>query len=199
MTWDVVGSEGVIGSVRLKRTETVGVLETGIWLACRARGQGIGTAAAAAVVKLAASLGATAARADTTSSNVQALAMLRCLGFSVSSPDSDGSVHALMRLDCEERSPDRPARCSSVTEFRPCSETGRCTGRGYGGHLNGWSRLSVRYELQPRRRRRGHLDAPARRPPAVALGGNQCRSGLPITRPDGASPYSPASPFDAFG
>lgn len=51
-TWAVVASDGVIGSVRLKRTETVGVLETGIWLARRVRGQGIGTAAAAAVMQL---------------------------------------------------------------------------------------------------------------------------------------------------
>ena len=62
----VLAAGAVVGSVRLKRTVTVDVLETGIWLARRSRGQGLGTAAAAAVVQLATALGAKAVRADTT-------------------------------------------------------------------------------------------------------------------------------------
>lgn len=97
-TWAVVAFGYVIGSVRLKRTENFDVLETGIWLARHVRGQGIGTGAAAAVVQLATALGATAVRADTISANGQAVAVLERAGFSLSPSDSDGSVHALVRI-----------------------------------------------------------------------------------------------------
>ena len=95
-TWAVADSSGVIGSVRLKRTESVGVLETGIWLARSVRGRGLGTVAAAAVVQLATALGATAVRADTTSTNVGALAVLERTGFRVSRADSSGAIRALV-------------------------------------------------------------------------------------------------------
>jgi len=96
-TWALVAGTRVIGSVRLKRTESDGVLETGIWLARSARGRGLGTAAAAAVVQLATALGATAVRADTTSTNGPALALLERTGFRISTTDSPGAVRALVR------------------------------------------------------------------------------------------------------
>ncbi|WP_375429779.1 GNAT family N-acetyltransferase [uncultured Friedmanniella sp.] len=49
-TWAVVVGGQAAGSVRLKRTEIAGVVETGIWLARRARGNGYGSAAVVAVV-----------------------------------------------------------------------------------------------------------------------------------------------------
>ncbi len=96
-TWAVSSSDGIVGSVRLKRTEAPDVLETGIWLARSARGRGVGTAAAAAVVELATTLGATTVRADTTSTNIHALAVLERAGFSLSRTESSSSVHALLK------------------------------------------------------------------------------------------------------
>ena len=96
-TWAVMAAGNVIGAVRLKRTEIDGVLETGIWLARRSRGRGLGTAAAAAVARLASALGAATVRADTTSTNVQALAILKRRGFSVGPTDTSGVVHAHLK------------------------------------------------------------------------------------------------------
>jgi RimJ/RimL family protein N-acetyltransferase len=97
-TWAVMVAGEVVGSVRLKRTAILGVLETGIWLSRRGRGQGIGTAAVSEIVRLATVLGAAAVCADTTSTNVQALAVLKRIGFNVGSADSRGSIQARMEI-----------------------------------------------------------------------------------------------------
>lgn len=87
-TWVVldVGGENqgggrVAGSVRLRRTEQPGVLETGIWLVRDARGRGIGRQALALVVDRAREAGAAAVQADTTSGNAGARSVLQALGF----------------------------------------------------------------------------------------------------------------------
>ncbi|WP_037295620.1 GNAT family N-acetyltransferase [Saccharomonospora azurea] len=95
-TWGVVTADGVVGSVRLKRTAE-GVLETGVWLTRMARGRGLGTAAMAVAVRKAVELGAREVRADTTVANVGALRLLRRLGFTLARADG-GAVHGLLRL-----------------------------------------------------------------------------------------------------
>jgi RimJ/RimL family protein N-acetyltransferase len=87
-TWAVAAFNRVVGSVRLARTESIDVMETGIWLARHVRGQGIGSEAVTAVVQLATALGAATVRADTTSTNVQALAVLKRAGFRLSATSS---------------------------------------------------------------------------------------------------------------
>ena len=96
-TWAVLAGGSVVGSVRLRRTGDAGVLETGAWLTRGARGQGLGHAAMAAVVREAAAAGATRLRADTTRDNAGALGLLRRLGFRLS-PDGD-AVGATLVLD----------------------------------------------------------------------------------------------------
>lgn len=98
-TWAVTTADGVVGSVRLKRTETPGTVETGIWLSRRARGQGVGTAAIAAVVRRAASLGATTVRAHTTPANAGALAVLERSGLRTSSGGGGASVRGLLHVE----------------------------------------------------------------------------------------------------
>lgn len=97
-TWAVLVDERLVGSVRLKRTDVQGVLETGVWLVRGARGRGVGTAALAALLRQASMVGATAVRADTTVCNVAALGVLRRLGFHLSF-DDDQSVQAVVNLN----------------------------------------------------------------------------------------------------
>src|SRR5438046_198816 len=66
-TWAITEAGRVVGAVRLGRTDEYGALETGIWLTRGARGHGVGQAAIAAVLEEAATLGAGAVRAETTS------------------------------------------------------------------------------------------------------------------------------------
>jgi RimJ/RimL family protein N-acetyltransferase len=82
-TWAVVVARHVAGSVRLKRMDEDGVLESGMWLARDTRGRGIGTAALAAVLQQASGLGASAVRADTTAGNTGAVGALQRLGFAL--------------------------------------------------------------------------------------------------------------------
>lgn len=100
-TWAVVIEELVVGSVRLKRADEHGVLETGIWLTRSARGRGLGGAAMAATLVQAATLGATGVRAETTSTNTSALAVLRRLGFTLAPAQDGQNIRALIRLDPE--------------------------------------------------------------------------------------------------
>jgi RimJ/RimL family protein N-acetyltransferase len=97
-TWAIVVGTQVIGSIRLKRTDEDGVLETGIWLTRSARGHGAGLAAVDAVLRKAADVGAAAVAADTTARNKAALAVLRRLGFTIGKVDSQGNVAARLRL-----------------------------------------------------------------------------------------------------
>nr|KHD96250.1 GCN5 family acetyltransferase [Kocuria polaris] len=100
-TWAVVVDELVVGSVRLKHTDELGVLEMGIWLTRGSRGRGVGREATAAAVRQAASLGASGVRADTTVSNTGALVVLRHLGFTLTLSDDGQDVRALLQLDPE--------------------------------------------------------------------------------------------------
>lgn len=95
--WAVVVGQQVVGSVRVKRADREGVVETGAWLVRDARGQGIGSAALAAVLQKARNLGATEVRAETTASNTGALETLRRRGFDLSYGE-DQAVHAVIRL-----------------------------------------------------------------------------------------------------
>ncbi|PZS12756.1 MAG: N-acetyltransferase [Pseudonocardiales bacterium] len=95
-TWAVVIDKSVVGSVRLKRSDQPGVLETGAWLTRRARGRGVGGAAMAAVLRQAAALGAVGVQADTTAGNAAALGALRRLGFTLAPAEDGQGVHALI-------------------------------------------------------------------------------------------------------
>jgi RimJ/RimL family protein N-acetyltransferase len=97
-TWAVVKDARVVGSVRLKRTDEAGVLETGVWLTRGARGHGVGRAAMLAVLQLAAACGAVSVRAETTEANVAALHVLRRLGFALAPAETQGCVRAVMVL-----------------------------------------------------------------------------------------------------
>jgi RimJ/RimL family protein N-acetyltransferase len=96
-TWAILVSDQVVGSVRLKRAAAAEILETGIWLTRRTRGQGVGRLAIAGVLQTAATLGARGVRAETTTGNRAALRVLRSLGFDlVASKDSTGVAALLM-------------------------------------------------------------------------------------------------------
>jgi RimJ/RimL family protein N-acetyltransferase len=97
-TWAITEDGRVVGSVRLRRTDENGVLETGIWLTRGARGRGVGQAAIAAVLDEAATRRADAVRAETTSGNTAALSVLQRLGFELSPADTGPGVRALRRL-----------------------------------------------------------------------------------------------------
>ncbi|HEX5403119.1 MAG TPA: GNAT family N-acetyltransferase [Pseudonocardiaceae bacterium] len=74
-----------------------------MWLTRGARGHGVGRAAAAAVLREAVSLEASAVQADTTTANTPALAVLARLGFQLK-PDGDGRhVRALLLLQPQSR------------------------------------------------------------------------------------------------
>ncbi|MBA3417655.1 MAG: GNAT family N-acetyltransferase [Geodermatophilaceae bacterium] len=98
-TWAILAEDQIVGAVRLKRTVVPGILETGIWVTRRARGQGLGGAATAAVLRTAVSLGAQGVRADTTADNTAALGILRRLGFAVVSGKDGADVEALLIFD----------------------------------------------------------------------------------------------------
>lgn len=96
-TWAVVVDGDPVGAVRLARTDEPGVAETGIWLARRARGRGIACLALGSVVEFARGAGLSAIRADTSETNLPALAALRRLGFTLA-PDVEGRVGAHLDL-----------------------------------------------------------------------------------------------------
>jgi RimJ/RimL family protein N-acetyltransferase len=97
-TWAVVVDGAVVGSVRLRQTAEPGVVETGIWLARAARGRGTGRRALAEVVRAGRSLGYAELRAETTSGNRPALALLAAVGFHLDLPDDAGIVVARLEL-----------------------------------------------------------------------------------------------------
>jgi RimJ/RimL family protein N-acetyltransferase len=88
-----------VGSVRLKQTAVPGILETGIWLIRRVRGQGVGQRAMADVLQAAAALGALGVRAETTAGNEAALGMLRRLGFGLTFSSDGAGVEAVLMFD----------------------------------------------------------------------------------------------------
>jgi RimJ/RimL family protein N-acetyltransferase len=93
-TWAVVADGAVVGSIRLKQLSEPGVFETGVWLTRSARGQGVGRRAVAAVLPVAAALGAQTVVATTQSGNPAALSVLSRLGFTLSVNPKNSLVHA---------------------------------------------------------------------------------------------------------
>lgn len=104
-TWAVLIDHRVAGSVRLKRTDQEGLLETGLWLARDARGRGLGTACLNAVLHQASDLGATAVCASTTASNTSAIGALRRLGFTIDRGEGQ-MVRAVTALESWHRDTD---------------------------------------------------------------------------------------------
>jgi RimJ/RimL family protein N-acetyltransferase len=96
-TWAILASDEVVGSVRLKRTAVPEILETGIWLARRTRGHGVGRLAMVGVLQTAAALGAQGVRAETTTGNRAALRVLRSLGFDLVA-SKDGAGFTALRM-----------------------------------------------------------------------------------------------------
>ncbi|MDQ3765372.1 MAG: GNAT family N-acetyltransferase [Actinomycetota bacterium] len=99
ITWAILVGDQVVGSVRLKQTAVPGILETGIWLIRRVRGQGVGQRAMADVLQTAAALGALGVRAETTAGNEAALGMLRRLGFGLTLSSDGAEVEAVLMFD----------------------------------------------------------------------------------------------------
>jgi RimJ/RimL family protein N-acetyltransferase len=99
ITWAIVLGDHVVGSVRLKQTAVPGILETGIWLARRIRGQGVGKCAMTEVLRRAAALGALGVQADTTASNGAALGVLRHLSFNLVRGDAGSGIKAVLMFD----------------------------------------------------------------------------------------------------
>ncbi len=97
-TWAVVASGVVCGSARLKETDEIGVLETGIWLTQTTRGRGVGRAAMVGVIEKAAGSGACAVIADTAAENLRALRLLDHLGFQFASTTEAGRIRARLEL-----------------------------------------------------------------------------------------------------
>ncbi|MDL5155850.1 GNAT family N-acetyltransferase [Actinomycetospora termitidis] len=90
----VVEGCAVVGLARLRRDGDAA--ETGVWLARRARGRGIGVTVLGLLVERAATAGADRLVADTTADNVAALGSLRRHGATVQESGSD--VSAVVRI-----------------------------------------------------------------------------------------------------
>jgi RimJ/RimL family protein N-acetyltransferase len=124
-TWAILAGDQVVGSVRLKRTAVPEILETGIWLTRRTRGQGVGRLAMAGVLQTAATLGAQGVRAETTTGNRAALRVLRSLGFDlVASKDGAGVAALLMILDVSPPDEVRPPGARQILMPVAGSSTG---------------------------------------------------------------------------
>lgn len=80
-TWALLAGGQVVVGARLARVADDHVLEAGVWVVRTARGSGVGRAAVVALLQRAATLGASAVRAETSASNAPALAVIRQLGF----------------------------------------------------------------------------------------------------------------------
>jgi RimJ/RimL family protein N-acetyltransferase len=103
ITFAVAVDGEVVGSARLRRTEELAILETGLWLARSARGRGIGTAVLRALADEASALGAEALVAETNETNAAALGALRSIGSRLTVDEVTGLVHA--RLPVARRPP----------------------------------------------------------------------------------------------
>lgn len=82
-TWAISVEGDIVGSVRLKQVDSDGIFETGIWLTRSSRNRGIGLRAMMQLLRIAPQHGARIVRADTTSGNTAALALLERLGFTI--------------------------------------------------------------------------------------------------------------------
>ncbi len=97
-TWAIMRSGRPVGSVRLKRTQTPGVLETGLWVARSARGTGAAAGAMRALIDEARRAGAVSLRVDTTAANAPAMRLLSRLGFVLTEASPDGGVHGELHI-----------------------------------------------------------------------------------------------------
>ncbi|MFE7314313.1 GNAT family N-acetyltransferase [Streptomyces sp. NPDC057555] len=96
----------VVGSARLALRESLGVLETGMWLARSQRGRGIGTVTLRLLLQEAARTGARAVVAETKTHNTAALAALRRNGATLITSQDGTEVHAeLLPKDTPPTSP----------------------------------------------------------------------------------------------
>lgn len=96
LAYGILCNSDVVGMIRMARSDGPDTLETGMWLGRSARGRGIGVRALRLLLDEAAPTGARAIVAETTSSNVAAIGVLRRCGatFTVNGPD----VHAEIRM-----------------------------------------------------------------------------------------------------
>jgi RimJ/RimL family protein N-acetyltransferase len=92
-TWAVLVDGAPVGGARLRWTDEAGVADTGLWLTRSVRGAGVGRAALAVVLELAAQAGVRRVVAETAAANRGALAVLGHLGFTLGT-QVDGRVRA---------------------------------------------------------------------------------------------------------
>lgn len=92
MTWAVVAEGAVVGAIRLERIGGSRTAEVGLWLTRSVRGRGVGRSAVVAVLQNAADRGIGAVRADTTTGNRGALALLAALDFECTSADGEAVI-----------------------------------------------------------------------------------------------------------
>ncbi|MFD9219248.1 GNAT family N-acetyltransferase [Streptomyces sp. NPDC060064] len=98
-TFAILTDGHIVGSARLACRDSQEVLETGMWLARSARGRGIGTAALRALLNEAAGADARLVVAETTATNLGAIAALRRNDARLATDQHNGHVHAHLPLD----------------------------------------------------------------------------------------------------
>lgn len=97
MTFLILHDDQAVGSARLA-VVALETLEAGIWLGRTSRGQGIGTDVLRALIVEARATGANRLIAQTNALNAGALHVLSNCGAALAVADSDGHVHAELRL-----------------------------------------------------------------------------------------------------
>ncbi|MEW2085161.1 GNAT family N-acetyltransferase [Streptomyces sp. NPDC005283] len=98
-TFAIVVDGHIVGSARLACRDSQEVLETGMWLARSARGRGIGTAALQALLNEAARGNVRLLVAETTATNLGAIAALRRNDARLTTDPHNGHVHAQLPLN----------------------------------------------------------------------------------------------------
>lgn len=88
----------IIGAVRFVPAEAPGAVQAAIWLARSHRGKGHGTEAGHLSIDEARANGVIALVAETTTSNVPAIGILRSLGAKLWEDPKTGAVHATLRV-----------------------------------------------------------------------------------------------------
>ncbi|MEU9014329.1 GNAT family N-acetyltransferase [Streptomyces sp. NPDC048479] len=98
-TFAILTDGQIVGSARLACRDNQEVLETGMWLARSARGRGIGTATLRALLHEAARADARLVVAETTATNLGAIAALRRNDARLTTDQHNGHVHAHLPLN----------------------------------------------------------------------------------------------------
>lgn len=88
----------IIGAVRFVPAEAPGAVQAAVWLARSHRGKGHGTQAGHLSIDEARANGAIALIAETTTSNIPAVGILRSLGAKLWEDPESGAVHATLRV-----------------------------------------------------------------------------------------------------